>query len=100
MSKPNLAQIKQDFNKVISWSQNIPDPKTDKLFDSWLEAKRDIIEIFGGNYIYEYPEKVLFELGPKEKHDRVLSFADHVESQWGYSQLAAFIENQEVLNTS
>ncbi len=95
MASPNLARIKEDFDKVISFSQNIPEPKTDKLFDIWLEAKRDIIEVFGGKYIYEYPEKVSFELGSKEKHDRVLSFAAHVESQWGYSQLAEFIENQE-----
>lgn len=95
MASPNLERIKEDFDKVISWSQNIPEPKTDKLFDIWLEAKRDIIEAFGGKYIYEYPEKVSFELGPKEKHDRVLSFAHLVESQWGYSQLAEFIENQE-----
>ena len=95
MTKPNLAKIKEDFDKVISWSQNIPEPKTEWLFDGWMDAKRDIIEVFGGNYIYEYPEKVSFELGPKEKHDRVMHFAQHVENQWGYSQLADFIENQE-----
>ena len=93
--KSNLVQIKADFNKVISWSQNIPDPKTDRLFDAWLDAKRDFIENFGGKYIYEYPEKIAFELGPKEKHERVLRFISLVESQWGYSELASFIEAQE-----
>lgn len=95
MTKPNLARIKEDFDKVISWSQNIPNPQTDRLFDNWLEAKRDIIEVFDGQYIYEYPDKVSFELGEKEKHDRVMHFASYVESQWGYSQLASFIEDQE-----
>lgn len=95
MANPNLAKIKEDFDKVIIHSQNIPNPQTQKLFDEWLEAKRDIIECFGGKYIYEYPEKVSFELGEKEKHDRVLRFAALVESQWGYSELAQFIEAQE-----
>ena len=92
---PNLSKIKEDFNTVIRYSQNIPDPKTDRLFDVWMECKRDIIEVFGGKYIYEYPEKVAFELGEKEKHERVIRFAALVESQWGYSELAQFIETQE-----
>ena len=92
---PNLTKIKEDFDKVITYSQYIPDPKTDRLFDVWLECKRDFIELFGGKYIYEFPEKVSFDLGPKEKHDRVIRFAGQVASQWGYTNLADFIEKQE-----
>jgi hypothetical protein len=95
MVNPNLAKIKEDFDKVIQYSQSIPDPKTDRLFDVWLECKRDFIELFGGKYIYEFPEKVSFDLGPKEKHDRVIRFAGQVASQWGYTDLANFIECQE-----
>lgn len=72
---PNLSEIKSDFYRVIQYSQNIPDPKIDRLFDVWMECKRDFIELFGGQYIYEFPEKVSFDLGPKEKHDRVIRFA-------------------------
>lgn len=95
MVNPNLTKIKEDFDKVIQHSQNIPDPKTDRLFDVWLECKRDFIELFGGKYIYEFPEKVSFDLGPKEKHNRVIRFAGQVASQWGYTNLADFIEKQE-----
>ena len=95
MVNPNLTKIKEDFDEVIRYSQNIPDPKTDRLFDVWMECKRDFIELFGGKYIYEFPEKVSFDLGPKEKHDRVIRFAGQVESTYGYSQLAEFIESQE-----
>lgn len=95
MAIPNLAKIKEDFDKVIAYSQGVENPKTDRLFDVWLECKRDFIEAFGGNYIYEFPEKVAFELGEKEKHNRVIRFAGLVESQWGYSELAHFIEDQE-----
>ena len=92
---PNLSEIKSDFYRVIQYSQNIPDPKIDRLFDVWMECKRDFIELFGGQYIYEFPEKVSFDLGPKEKHDRVIRFAGQVASQWGYTDLAEFIERQE-----
>lgn len=95
MAIPNLSNIQEDFNSVIRYSQDIPNPKTDKLFNTWLESKANFIELFKGEYIYEFPEKVSFDLGPKEKHDRVIRFAGQVESMYGYSQLAEFIEKQE-----
>ena len=95
MTASNLSKIKEDFDKVIQYSQSIPDPKTDRLFDVWMECKKEFIELFGGKYIYEFPQKVSFDLGPKEKHDRVIRFAGQVESTYGYSQLAEFIEKQE-----
>lgn len=95
MVNPNLTKIKEDFDTVIRYSQSIPSPKTDRLFEIWSECKKDYIELFGGKYIYEFPEKVSFDLGPKEKHDRVVRFAGQVAAQWGYSDLANFIEAQE-----
>ena len=95
MAISNLKKIKQDFDDVIKYTQSIPDPKTDKLFDVWMECKRDFIELFNGEFIYEFPEKVSFELDAKEKHDRVVRFAGQVAARWGYSDLANFIESQE-----
>ena len=95
VESPNLSKIKEDFNTVIKFTQNIPEPKTDKLFDIWRECKRDYIELFEGKLIYEFPKKVSFELDAKEKHDRVVRFAGQVASQWGYTDLADFIESQE-----
>jgi hypothetical protein len=95
MVNPTLEKIKADFDEVIKYSQGIPDPKTDRLFEIWQEKKKYFINLFGGNYIYEFPEKVSFDLGPVEKHSRVINFAGYVESRYGYSQLAEFIEKQE-----
>ena len=44
MTTPNLSKIKEDFDKVIQYSQQIPDPKTDRLFDIWWECKKDFID--------------------------------------------------------
>ena len=52
MAISNLKKIKQDFDDVIKYTQSIPDPKTDKLFDVWMECKRDFIELFNGEFIY------------------------------------------------
>lgn len=90
-----VRAIKEAFDKVITHSQGIPEPKTDKLFDRWFEAKRDIVEMFGDKYIYEYPEKVSFELGNKVKTERINSFINDLVYKWDNCPLADFIKYQE-----
>lgn len=90
-----VNKIKEDFDKVITYSQGIKNPKTDRLFKIWEEKKKYFIRAFGNKLIYELPFDVSFEIGEKEKHDRIMRFADQVDSQWGYSALAQFIEKQE-----
>ena len=36
----NLSKIKQQFDDVIKYTQNIPDPQTDRLFEIWRENCR------------------------------------------------------------
>lgn len=83
--------IQEQFNKVISYSQGIPEPETDKLFADWLEAKRDFIEAFGGQLIYEWPEKVSFELGSREKSLRLDDFIGVLENRYENYDLAEFV---------
>lgn len=87
----NIKEVQALFNKVIVYSQNIETPETDDLFDRWLEAKRDFIELFGGKLIYEYPEKVYFEISDSEKESRVKDFARTVENKYGNFALSDFI---------
>ena len=83
--------IQEQFNKVISYSQGIPQPDTDKLFADWLEGKRDFIEAFGGQLIYEWPEKVSFELGSREKSLRLDDFIGVLENRYENYDLAEFV---------
>ena len=83
--------IQEQFNKVISYSQGILEPNTDKLFADWLEAKRDFIEAFNGQLIYEMPEKISFELGAKEKELRLEDLVLMIENRYGNGNLADFI---------
>lgn len=76
----NVKQIKEQFDAVIRYSQGINDPQTDELFERWLEAKKDFIEAFNGECIYEYPEEVCFRLDKKAKDNKVSSFIDYIYS--------------------
>lgn len=89
-----MNDIKQQFDKVISFSQEIPNPQTDELFANWQKNKKWFIDIFG-DLIYEFPEPVSFHLDPEEKHQRIMNFANAVDSRYGYPKLAEFIRSQE-----
>lgn len=92
----NIKEVQEAFNMVIKYSQKgIDDPKTDELFENWHKAKREFIELFGGNLIYEYPEKVYFEIGEKEKELRVNDFASTVRYTYNNPDLADFIETNK-----
>ena len=88
----NRDEIKELVCRVVGYSQDIPQPQVDELLDNWLEAKRDFIELFGGELIYEYPEKVAFEIGPREKSLRVNDFIQLVRTTYGNDALADFID--------
>ena len=89
---PNLSKIKSDFYRVIQYSQSIPDPKIDRLFDIWMECKRDFIELFGGNLIYEYPYVLHLKLDKKEKQKNLNNFLDTIDCLYSNYDLIDFIE--------
>ena len=83
--------IKEQFSRVIQYSQNIADPKLDNLFLRWEKAKEKFIQRFGG-LIYEWPEQIEFTLDEKEKKSRAQQFADIVQNSFGNVALADFID--------
>ena len=91
----DMKRIREDFDKVISYSQGISNPKTEELFDRWLEAKRDFIEAMDGRLIYTLPHKVSFELSYKEKMNRVNEFIESVSMTWRNNELACFIDENK-----
>lgn len=75
-----IAKIKEDFKEVIKYSQNIPDPKVDDIFDKWYENKQYFIkELFHGELIYEVSEEVYFEMSEKDKQNKVEDFITYVD---------------------
>lgn len=90
----NINEIKEQFKRVITYSQGIDEPKVDELFDRWFEAKKGFINMFKGECIYEVKKPITFSLDEKAKTDKVNSLIDYV---WETNpDLARFIEyNQE-----
>ena len=83
--------IKRQFAEVIKYSQNIPNPKVDVLFEKWKKAKSEFIERFGG-LIYEWPIEIEFNLDPKDQRIRAADFADSVYDNFRNLELSMFIE--------
>ncbi len=83
--------IKQQVKRVIEYSQNQTGLNVDELMDSWRVAKRRFINAFGGKLIYEFPEKVSFELGSNEKESKIEEFAQFVSYRYNNRELANFI---------
>ena len=83
--------IKEQFKRVITHSQGIPDPKVDSLFYHWEKAKEKFIKRFGG-LIFEWPYEVEFTLDEKEKKNRAMEFATVVHDSFNNPNLADFID--------
>lgn len=87
-----IKEIQQQFNKVISHVANIPEPHTDSLFEKFMEAKKKIISLFGGKFIYELPEVVSFSLDQKAKEENLNVFLDKVYDTYSLPRLGAFLD--------
>ena len=83
--------IKEQFKSVISYSQNIPDPKVDVLFREWETNKEKFINRFGG-LIYEWSEPIEFTLDDAQKRQRAMEFATTVSDTFNNPVLAEFID--------
>ena len=80
INEEELNEIKEKFKEIISYSQEIAQPKVDKLFDLWLENKKSYIELFDGKLIYELPEPVSFEMTEKDKKSKFEDFLTSMDT--------------------
>ena len=83
--------IKQQFKQVITYSQGIENPKVDKLFEIWANAKSRFIDLFGG-LIYEWPEPIEFTLDPQEKRSKAMQFSNSIYSLFRNEEFSHFID--------
>ena len=59
----------------------------------WFEAKRDFIEAWNGQMIFEVPGKITFELSQKDKDSRLDDFINSVSITYDNDTLAEFLED-------
>ena len=75
----DFQKIKNDVREVIKYSQNIEEPKIDKLLDNWLAAKTPIMKkFFGGATAAVSDTKVTFHINDEAKEQRYESFIEYV----------------------
>ena len=84
--------IKEQFREVITFSQGIPNPQIDYLFECWEKSKKKFIDRFGG-LIYEWPEPITFCLDEKDKIARARDFSEIVYDSFSNYELAQFIDD-------
>ena len=85
----NLDIIKEQVKKVITYSQNIEEPKVDWLINSWFKAKADFITMFSG-LIYEGPQ-LTFKLSESDRLKEFCEFCQYIENQYDNKDLNDFI---------
>lgn len=95
MSIP-INDIKKKFDKVIKYSQyGIETPSTENLFKNWSSNKEHFYCLFGNQCIWEYPEKVSFELDDNTKQARITDLISYILCNEYSTELADFINQQK-----
>lgn len=85
-------ELQKKVERVLSYSQEIDtsDMNIDKLMSTWFESKRDIIECFNGELIYEVGP-VTFTLGAEERASKLTEFIGRCERVYGNNSLSWFL---------
>lgn len=86
------AEIQKQFNKVISYSQNIDEPQTNALFKRWANSKSIFWKAMGEQLIFEYPQPVTLEMDAVTKESRIQHFIDWVDQ---YSDSLSYFISQQ-----
>ena len=88
----HIDEIKEQFIDVLAYSQDIENPKVNKLFTRWRRNKEHFIKAFGGKLIKEIPN-VVFTLDEASKASRIDDFLCRLERRYKCYDLVNFISN-------
>ena len=67
----SISKIQEQFNRVIQYSQDIDNPKTDKLFADWYTAKKRFIDYMDGELIWQSEAPIVCEMDKEAKVARI-----------------------------
>jgi hypothetical protein len=89
----NIDKIKEQFNRVIEYSQGFWPGYTDELFDLWFKNKQYFIDKFGGKLIVDCGE-ISFTMDKNEKNYKISEFLDYLDFEYHLYDLTSFIDLQ------
>lgn len=72
-----MLELKQQIESVLKYSQGLDKVNIDKLYEQWKQAKEYYYYFLGKQCIYEYPEKLSFELDSEGKQERFRNFVNY-----------------------
>lgn len=86
-----MQAIKEQFKRVIQYSQEIENPMIEELFNRWEQSKSVFISLFGG-LIYEFPNEIEFTLDEHVQKSMAMEFANTVHETYNNPVLSEFID--------
>lgn len=100
----NKKEIQKCVNEVLAYSQNVPISaiNTDRLINSWYDAKHQFIKALGGP-IWESEAPISFELNQEARESRLDSFIGDIAehscdlAEFFEANRAGFFENKTVV---
>ena len=76
-----ISEIKNQFDKVLCYSQHLSSVNTEQLFKDWEFNKKKMFGDFfneENNFIYEYPKEFSFSPGQNKLNDLLEEFIENV----------------------
>jgi len=73
----NESEIKNSLKEIIRYSQDIKDPKVDRLYNLWELNKKKYIELFNNKLIYEIDNVSVF-LNNEVKEKNIEKFCSYI----------------------
>ena len=86
----DISSIKEDFDKVLCYSQGLTKVKTNIFFENWMKNKETFYKAFGEKLIYTDGKLKTFHLSEQEKTHKLEKFIWEIDDN-GYGQLADFL---------
>lgn len=93
--------LKEQVEKVISYSQGIQNPIVLPILEKWHKAKKPLMDtFFDGQVSYTYPERITFELNEDSKIQRYDQFIDYVNNLFNWAEDNPFLDYLESIDSS
>lgn len=86
-----LANIKTKVEQVLEYSQHVDNLDLTNLIDRWYNAKEFFINSFGGELIYESPQKMTFHMSEENKQTKLNGFISSLYDNFDLYSLARYL---------
>ena len=88
-----IKELAPQVNKVISYSQSVPDKVVNSipLLEKWYKSKSHFIHALEDELIYEFPEPISVNLTDTQKELKAANLAEFIGSNYGNQDLCNFI---------